>query len=142
MDTNEINAALHNTKDFLGTYALDRIPKVKRFPAGLVINTDSSDKPGEHWVAVYFTPDGSAEYFDSFGLPPLKRELLNLLNNRSFPFWRHNSICFQHWSSLTCGNYCILFLKHRSEGHSFCDFIRLFSNSKMLNDFLVLHYTE
>ena len=46
MDTHEINKALHNTKGFLGTFALDQIPKVNHYPAGLVINTDSSNKPG------------------------------------------------------------------------------------------------
>ena len=39
--------------------------------AAFVVNTDPSDQPGSHWVALYYDGLGQFEYFDSFGLPVL-----------------------------------------------------------------------
>merc|ERR1711963_1268538 len=42
----------------------------QRQTAALVFNLDPHPLPGSHWVAVYLDFNGSAEYFDSMGLPP------------------------------------------------------------------------
>ena len=31
-------------------------------PRGFIVNVDSSDGPGTHWVAIYLTRDGEGEY--------------------------------------------------------------------------------
>ena len=35
----------------------------------LVCNTDPSNRPGSHWIAIY-VEDGRGEFFDSFGRRP------------------------------------------------------------------------
>ena len=40
-----------------------------------IVNTDLSDDPGEHWVAVYFR-DNRVIYFDSYGMSPDKDYIL------------------------------------------------------------------
>ena len=56
---------------FQGVYPSDKLPtRVSSFPALFIANVDTSDKPGSHWVAFYFTKDRKGEFFDSYGLPP------------------------------------------------------------------------
>jgi hypothetical protein len=40
----------------------------------IVINTDPHDKPGAHWVCLYVTSP-VVEYFDSYRLPPIHRDM-------------------------------------------------------------------
>ena len=59
-----------NCLQFRGVYSSDTLP-VGDIKGLIVCNTDPHDKPGEHWVAMYF--DGErGEYFDSFGRKPPK----------------------------------------------------------------------
>ncbi|CAB4016293.1 Hypothetical predicted protein [Paramuricea clavata] len=44
--------------------------EIRKIPRGYILNTDSSDKPGSHWVAVYLTEDGKGEFGDSYGKAP------------------------------------------------------------------------
>jgi len=40
-------------------------------PRLLVCNTDQSNRPGEHWIAIYVDDDGRyGEYFDPLGRAP------------------------------------------------------------------------
>ena len=53
---------------FDGVFSSDHLPTKPRL---LVSNTDPSDMPGEHWVAIYVDDDGRyGEYFDSLGRRP------------------------------------------------------------------------
>ena len=55
---------------FQGVYPSDKLPtRVSSFPALFIANVDTSDKPGSHWGAFYFTKDKKGEFFDSYGLP-------------------------------------------------------------------------
>ena len=40
------------------------------FPSLFIVNTDPSDKPGMHWLVVFFLNRRYAELFDSYGLRP------------------------------------------------------------------------
>ncbi len=49
---------------FIGTYSRDRLPKiVESLPVGLVVNTDPSDQPGQHWVAIFINKRGRRRVF-------------------------------------------------------------------------------
>lgn len=55
-----------------------------------IINSDSHDRPGTQWLAVYFnTKDRSAYYFDSYGLYPFVPSILNFVRRNSLT-WRYN----------------------------------------------------
>ena len=51
MNSDEIDRFLRRRlRDFDGVFSVDNMPKD---PHLLVCNTDPSDKPGRHWIAIY-----------------------------------------------------------------------------------------
>jgi len=137
MDTKSINKVLQKERCFVGTFPVDKIPIPRKLPYAVVVNTDASDKPGQHWVAIFIAQDGLGEYFDSFGFSPLDYRITNFLNNNAPKGWLYNANTFQHILSQSCGQYCILFIRLRARNFSFCTFMYLFTNSKTVNDFIV-----
>jgi len=136
MNTKTINKRLHHLKGFVGAFPLDNIPKPRTLPYGVIVNTHPSQLPGEHWVAIFITKDGLGEYFDSFGLPPLKKQLNDFLEVNT-KAWLYNKHALQHITSDTCGNYCILFMKYRFKGMSFCRLLSMFTTNKKTNDVII-----
>lgn len=51
-------------KQYRGTFPVDRLPKLQRGQC-CILNLDTSDKPGSHWVAVY--KHEHLHIYDSFG---------------------------------------------------------------------------
>ena len=49
-----------------GVYPRDKLPIVNKYSSGLIANTDPHDKPGTHWVAMYFICPWKSEFFDSY----------------------------------------------------------------------------
>ncbi len=135
MNTQEINNLLSNVDCFIGTYARDILPKyqIKTKPCALIINTDESSKPGQHWISLFLT-EGVAEYFDSFGFTFIHDDILKFLKRNKIKKLIYNSKQLQSVTTSTCGAYCILFVKFRCSGLSFCDVINYFSNNKINND--------
>lgn len=92
-------------------------------PLGVVVNTDRSNGKGEHWIAVYFRGDGEGEYYDSLGLPPLRKTLIDFMNRNCPKGWYYNNIEKQEFEETTCGNHCLKFLAAKFKGISYCDFL-------------------
>lgn len=92
---------------FRGVYMRDTLPKKPRRIECAILNLDTSDNPGTHWVA-YVKLNNYCEYFDSFGnlRPPL--ELTHYLNGFSIIY---NYDKFQSYNSVNCGHLCIKFLR-------------------------------
>ena len=98
------------------------------------MNTDPISEPGQHWVSLFIDHDNYAEYFDSFGLPPLYSEIFDCLENNKIGMLFYNSIQIQGVTSKTCGNYCVLFVKLRCQNILFRDIIKLnFNDKNILN---------
>ena len=107
----------HLNKHFLGVYALNQLPRSLNKPAralacGLIVNTDTNNLPGRHWIACLLLPHGRGEVFDSFGqLPPPR---VQLWMNRHCPRgWTFNSTAIQSPLSTLCGGYCLYYLFER-----------------------------
>jgi len=67
MNSDEIDRFLRaRVRDFDGVFSVDSLPNDQHL---LVFNTDPSDKPGRHWIAIYIE-DGCGEFFHSFGHQP------------------------------------------------------------------------
>ncbi|XP_055936853.1 uncharacterized protein F54H12.2-like [Argiope bruennichi] len=47
----------------------NQLPPVRK-RALLVVNTDTHDQEGSHWLAMHIQDENTLEFFDSFGLPP------------------------------------------------------------------------
>lgn len=85
----------------------DTLPSKPRKIECAILNLDSSDNPGTHWVA-YVKYNSNSEYFDSFGnlKPPL--ELIKYLKDTSL---KYNYIQHQTFGTTNCGHLCLRFLK-------------------------------
>lgn len=105
-------------KYFIGVFPENLLPqKIKRTPCLLIANTDPASKPGEHWVAIYITKNGHAEYFDSFGFAPMKKNILLFLRNNSKTY-KFNPVKIQSLFSNQCGKFCAVYLYYKSKGKS------------------------
>ena len=102
--------------------------------AAIIVNTDPSDMPGQHWVAYYM--DGrSSEFFDSYGLSP---QIYNLPKAN-----HHNTAPIQSISSIHCGVFVTYYLLCRSRNISLSHILSKFyrdPNKLWFNDDLVVNY--
>ena len=58
-------------KTFKNVLPKDKLPKkISQFPSAYILNTDSSDQRGKHWVVCDFESPNYAEFFDSYGNHP------------------------------------------------------------------------
>jgi hypothetical protein len=114
-----------HVKYFQGVYHIDLLTSTLIKPSIIFINLDKHYLPGSHWVAVCFSDSGCAEYFDSYGLPPFKYEIMTYLQRHSIPrtFNRH---ILQGLTSNVCGQYCCLYTLHRARGLSMTSFVNMF----------------
>ena len=80
-----------------------------RRPSADVINTDRQEGPGEHWVVVWFDGWGRGEYFDSFGLPAVYRDIEDFIL-RHCQSYLYNQRVLQDPLSSTCGLYCMYYV--------------------------------
>lgn len=95
---------------YLGTYALDQVPTrfvTKARLQHFIINTHTSNLPGEHWVAVS-VQNNIAYIFDSFGIPP-PTLLVSQLKQRGITKIYYNKKQIQPFDTTICGQ---LSLKH------------------------------
>ena len=129
---------------FQGEYPSDKLPtRVSSFPALFIANVDSSEKPGSHWVAFYFTKDQNGEFFDFYGLPQaiMLEHFLGFLNNNSNG-WSFNSVTLQSINSKVCGHYCLYYALFRCRNIGTSTIVHGFSKNKQSNDFLVKRFIE
>ncbi len=136
MNSNEVDRFLRQRlRDFDGVFSVDNLPDD---PHLLVCNTDPSDKPGRHWIAIYVDEDGRGDFFDSFGCRP--NASFERYMNRQCLSWNFNDRQLQSIASKFCGHYCIYFCIARSSGVDMCKIVRRFTNDTGLNDMLVHAY--
>ena len=149
MDTGDLLRAVKEdpivSETFGSILPRDKLPtgKLRDFPRSYIVNTDSSQGPGKHWVAFYFENERSAEFFDSYGYKPLQlaTEFETFLS-RNAEHWIHNEKRLQGDFSTVCGQFCLLFLYHRCRGISMTDIIQMFSKDTDVNDVLVNEFVN
>ena len=107
---------------FRGVKMRDELPSRPRKNESGVLNLNTHEQKGSHWVAWY--KDGKERYyFDSFGEPPPIELMQYLKSNRELefdlPVIRRNAVTVQHDISNECGSLCLFVLKHLSNGIPF-----------------------
>ena len=138
LTTYQIDNFLRKNDNYLGTFPVDRLPNLpKVFPRSIIINTDQSNKPGDHWIAIVLT-EKYAYYFDSFGLGIVDQQIQKFLLPR-YSSIIFNSLCIQHILSDKCGYYCISFVKSVHNFESYYNFLSNFIIDNLkLNDCIVM----
>lgn len=96
-----------------GVCAFDELPLTSKRPLALVINLSPSGTSGTHWIAIWFSSDGHAEHFDSFGSKPIAPIEVYLDTHTSS--WNYNTRLVQSLVSTLCGGYCVMFLEGRQQ---------------------------
>jgi hypothetical protein len=123
------------SKKFLGTFAIDLVPKVIK-SGFLIVNTLKSNEVGEgHWVALYISGNKLPnEYFDSYAFPVFDKRLINLLKSK----YKRLKVRLQAINSDVCGQYCLFFIYHKARGVSYSELVKIFKeNNSKFNDNIV-----
>lgn len=131
MNTKEIQQFLKSKCNgvFQGVFSADTLPDN---PSLLVCNTDESNKPGQHWVAIHLDDYGRGEYFDSFGRAP--NEHFKSYMNEHCRIWTFNNKQLQNIFSRYCGNYCCVYCVLRCRRISMTRIVNMFTNDTAYND--------
>lgn len=93
--------------NFKGVYALDQLPSKITDDVLMIVNTDSSNLPGTHWIAI-ISRNKIGYCFDPLGYPP-PLALVTWLN-RYFNRWSSNRRQIQSKLSTLCGYFCLHYL--------------------------------
>lgn len=98
----------NNIPYFRGVYMRDGLPKRPKKLECAIINLDSSENQGTHWVA-YVKNYNYCEYFNSYGdlQPPL--ELITYLKGYDI-FYNYNT--YQKFDTVNCGHLCLKYLQN------------------------------
>lgn len=133
----------HLQNRYLGAFACDTLPHPSTVKPGygLIVNSDPAGTWGTHWLGIYLNTRGQCEFFNSFGLGPTNRYIINFLNYFSKPFI-YNNVCLQSFDAQTCGMYVIYFLFKRTRGESFKKIITSLQKSCKSNDDIVKKLTK
>ena len=136
--------------NFIGCFAEDELSDltVTQFPCFLVVNIDSSQMQGSHWLAIglfrneieIFDPMG----FKIFNWPRVPCDLLKFLHRMSVT--RKVSIAkrTQSNSSHLCGFYCLfyLFLRPIVKLRRICSYFYSLYSQLTLNDFILYKFLQ
>lgn len=123
---------------FDGFWFPDIPAELSKLPALIILNTDNSTGPGEHWCAAFFSDSRHCEYFDPLGAPP-ENKLLNysfMLHLSKFADnIEHNLIPVQHITAETCGPHCLYFCYYKARGFPLDTILkRFYSSDTNIND--------
>lgn len=89
-----------------GVFMRDTLPrKIGKNETGIV-NLDTRNNPGTHWVA-YYKKNNVVQYYDSFGVQPIP-ELIKYFGGACTIFY--NSDQQQKIDDVICGHLCLKFL--------------------------------
>ena len=122
---------------FIGVFPRDRLPMINFYPCAFIINTESSDLPGQHWLGFYYDNEKCCTFFDSFGNSPQKFGLTKFLKKTSLAL-EFNKHRLQGELSFTCGHFCIFFILLKSRNFSLQEIVDFFDKKNFcLNDFKV-----
>ena len=99
-----------HVKHFIGVFPLDKLPIHIEPVSRLIVNTDSHNLQGQHWIALSFEKGGIVLAFDPFGwyYPPLLISRIHSIP--SVHRVMYNRKMFQKLTERTCGLYCLQFL--------------------------------
>ncbi len=126
---------------FLNVFSRRNLPsQIKSYPTSLIINTDTINLPGKHWVAIYINKRRRGEYFDSFGRPP--STIIASWLNRYCLHWSSTNTnkVIQNPLSYLCGAYVLFYVNERPLVSNASTLLRQFTKDLHQNDKRVLKY--
>ena len=123
-------------KAFLGVFPMNYLPRnISQLPVFFIINTNTSNLPGQHWKAVYISTKRLGEVFDSLATPVGLQ--LQQWMNRFTKKWTPSSMTLQNPISPSCGAYVLYFVMTRMKHKSLKSCLLPFTNNVVENDRIV-----
>jgi hypothetical protein len=101
----ELDDAMRGVRGYMGCVPVDGLPKRLKQHACCIINLQTGDEDGSHWVCCACV-GGHRVYFDPFGAPPDDR-VVRWLEPTAV-----NTGRYQHLDSEQCGEFCVYLLHH------------------------------
>ena len=141
MNTLQLIDALKKRKfvrrTFCGVIPIDLlgVKKINK-NCSFIVNTDDSSKPGEHWFAIYMPKNLPVEFFDSYGIKPKQKEILEFIRFNGKRY-KYNDKRIQGNNSINCGLFALFFIYFRAKGYTMEQFLKLFTNNYLNNDLIV-----
>jgi hypothetical protein len=136
MNTTEIDRFVRRDRAcreiFQGFFSIDTLSGKPRL---LVCNTDPSNKPGKHCIAIFVDSKGRGEYFDSFGHKALN--VFERYMNENCTRWIFNTKQLQSIVSSYCGFYCCFYCMLRCRDFDLTRVVGLFTRDTGFNDSIV-----
>lgn len=106
------NASVETLQAFHGVFSMDKLPfAVPKYPFFMIVNTQSHNLPGEHWIAIFIDENKKGEIFDSLARPTAQ-PLIRWMNQFTRSFTK-NHLRYQHVLSSMCGAFVIFYILHR-----------------------------
>ena len=122
-----------------GVVAKDLLPEYPRKPSFYIVNQDTSEKAGSHWIAVNMVDDELTEYFDPLGKEP-DNYLKDYMSSQSKSYQYNTKRC-QNYISNICGQYCLFYCYFRAREYSMQDILDMFEkNDLRYNDQLIYFF--
>lgn len=123
-------------KLFVRVCACDLLPKTlpKDKDVIIIVNTDTSNKPGEHWELIWIlNNEKHCYFFDSYGLPPTNNYIKRFIKKHAITTnWNKKQL--QSFHSFCCGEYCCLFALSITKENGFNCFFNQFNENHDSND--------
>ena len=128
MSNFELEGMMKNVQGWKGTVTRDLLPAEIDDLALGIINYDSMDGNGTHWVAYANYPkEEHVIFFDSFGVIP-GAEIQHFLKTSGKEI-AYSTGQIQDMKSIMCGYYCVYVLKELSKGRAFEDILSEFDST-------------
>ena len=119
----EIQDYFKNKPKFKGVFSKDNLPKTIKND-GYIINLQNNELGiGTHWIALY-VKNNEVVCFDSYGVEHIAEEIKKFIGSKTVKLVIYRT---QHFQSIICGYFSILFLEHMFKGKTINDFTNLFS---------------
>jgi hypothetical protein len=138
MDSDQLRSALVQcipSSYETGVFACDQLNHIRSDQFAFIFNSDTSEKDGTHWLALFKDSDSSiVDFFDSFGKPiqyyANSKFILNFVKNKATSVNRSNLQIQSNWSE-DCGQHCLFFLINRVQGSTFQEILLRFSKTNL-----------
>jgi len=132
----QINNKLKKYKKFKGAIPLNHLNHSifkKEQNIFLILNTDFCSQPGFHWI-VLEKNQNKFYIFDSMGsVLNYDKEIKNVLTRK----FKRNKFQIQNIFSVSCGYFCILYIRLRLIGFSFSQIESFFDTDTLFNENLL-----
>ena len=144
LSTTDLDKAMRHVVGYKGAHPCDMMPQDLKPPYSLIVNTDNSSKPGDHWIAirvangkVYFL-DSFGRKFDNLSFPvDFRRTMRKMMRRRHLKF---NNKLIQNLTSNACGYYAVYFLDGMSMEKRPKNLLKVFTEDLKRNDRFVVSY--